>query len=92
MLQLKYGKQFEKDLLRSEKRGLDISKLRDAVNILQAEKPLPPEYKDHKLVNSKKYKNARECHIEPDWLLIYRIETEIQVLELKRTGTHSDLY
>lgn len=92
MLQLKYGKQFEKDLLRSEKRGLDISKLRDAVNILQAEKPLPPEYKDHKLVNSKKYKNARECHIEPDWLLIYRIETEIQVLELRRTGTHSDLY
>ena len=92
MLQLKYGKQFEKDLLRSEKRGLDISKLRDAVNILQAEKPLPPEYKDHKLVNSKKYKDARECHIEPDWLLIYRIGTEIQVLELKRTGTHSDLY
>ena len=92
MLQLKYGKQFEKDLLRSEKRGLDISKLRDAVNILQAEKPLPPEYKDHKLVNSKKYKNARECHIEPDWLLIYRIETEIQVLELRRTGTHSDLF
>ena len=92
MLQLKYGKQFEKDLLRSEKRGLDISKLRDAVNILQAEMPLPPEYRDHKLVNSKKYKNARECHIEPDWLLIYRIETEIQVLELRRTGTHSDLF
>jgi mRNA interferase YafQ len=53
---------------------------------------LPPKYRDHSLVISKEYKNVRECHIEPDWLLVYRIENDELTLYLIRTGSHSDLF
>ena len=52
----------------------------------------PAEYRDHALTNSRNYKGMRECHIQPDWLLVYRIRHEILVLQLIRTGTHSDLF
>ena len=55
-------------------------------------KPLPSKYRDHKLQDSKEYKNVRECHIYPDWLLIYRIDKNALILELIRTGFHSELF
>ena len=59
---------------------------------LCAEQPLPAEYRDHALTNSRNYKGMRECHIQPNWLLVYRIRQEILVLQLIRTGTRSDLF
>jgi len=80
--------QFKKDYKLSKKRGKDISKIKAVMFELTNEKPLPSINKDHAL--SDNYKNCRECHIEPDWLLIYEVlETEIHFL---RTGSHSDLF
>ena len=56
------------------------------------EQPLPEKYKDHALTNSRNYKDMRECHIEPDWLLVYKVLREILILRLIRTGSHSDLF
>jgi len=62
------------------------------ISMLANEQPLPEKYKDHALENSRNYRNVRECHIRPDWLLIYKVYDERLVLELIRTGTHSDLF
>ena len=72
------------------KRGHSVAKFTEVLNYLVNEKTLPPEYKDHKLRGN--YGDYRECHIEPDWLLIYKVEEEILTLILSRTGTHSDLF
>lgn len=56
------------------------------------EEPLPEAYRDHALVNSRNYKGMRECHIQPDWLLVYKVIHETLILELIRTGSHSDLF
>lgn len=85
---IKTTKVFEKDLTRMQKRGKDISKLEHIVNMLANNHTLQAKYRDHKLSGS--YQNLRECHIEPDWLLIYEIQNNI--LYLARTGTHSDLF
>jgi mRNA interferase YafQ len=82
--------QFKKDYKRSVKRGLEISKLDKTIELLATNGFLPPEYNDHPLIGDKK--GLRECHIEPDWLLIYAIDHGILVLVLTSTGTHSDLY
>ena len=82
--------QFKKDYKRSIKRGLTISKLDKAIELLAKDGFLPPEYNDHPLLGNRN--DLRECHIEPDWLLIYRIDNEILVLVLTSTGTHSDLF
>jgi len=82
--------QFKKDYKLSIKRGLDIELLDNAIRILADGKPLPVEYKDHQL--SGNWKGHRECHIQPDWLLVYRMEEDILILTLSRTGTHSDLF
>lgn len=74
------------------KRGCDPEKLSEVITLLVNEQPLPEKYRDHALVNSRNYKDVRECHIEPDWLLIYKIEQEILILKLIRTGSHSDLF
>ena len=92
MLESKYEKQFKKDLKLAKRRGYKIQRLTEVVEYLIAEKQLPEKYKDHPLTNNRDYKNVRECHIGPDWLLIYRIEKEIELLRLIRTGTHSDLF
>jgi len=81
--------QFKKDYKRSIKRGLNIEKLDRAVELLAKNGFLPPEYNDHRLIGNKK--GLRECHIEPDWLLVYRIDHGILILLLTATGTHSDL-
>ena len=88
MLILQEEKTFRKDLKRVQKRGKDIEKLKTVVRILSLGGLLPPSYRDHSLIG--KYKDFRECHIEPDWLLIYRLTNK--ALILVRTGSHSDLF
>ncbi len=73
-----------------KKRGKDLAKLKYVVNELANQRPLDEKYRDHELTGN--YRNFRECHIEPDWLLIYRIEKGELTLALVRTGTHSDLF
>ena len=90
MLEIVPSNQFKKDLKLAKKRGLKIELLREVVNTLAMKQKLGDKYHDHSL--SGNYKSFRECHIEPDWLLIYRIESNELELFLFRTGTHSDLY
>ena len=82
--------QFKKDYKLAVKRGCDINKLQRVIFILANGEPLPDEYLDHPLRGD--YGGYRECHIEPDWLLVYKITENVLVLTLYRTGTHSDLF
>ncbi len=90
MYKIRPSIKFQKDLKRVQKRGYDISLLTDVLNILANGEPLPAKYKDHNL--SGNYKGCRECHITPDWLLIYEVANGELILYLTRTGTHSDLF
>ncbi len=92
MLKIEFSGQFKKDYKLAIKRGCDPKRLEAVVALLAAEQPLPPSYRDHALTPSRAYRNARECHIEPDWLLVYRVTQETLILTLIRTGTHSDLF
>ncbi len=83
-------KRYRKDLKRVYKRGYRIRKLDEVINILAAGESLPEHYGNHKLTGN--YGGYEECHIEPDWLLIYRKEKGTLVLILTRTGSHSDLF
>ena len=82
--------QFKKDYKLAVKRKLDISLLDDIIRALSRGETLPKKNKDHNL--SGDWAGHRECHIQPDWLLVYRIEDNVLVLTLSRTGTHSDLF
>lgn len=90
----KYGivptSRFNKDLKKAKKRGYDLSLISIVVDTLARGEPLPEKYKDHSL--SGNYSGCRECHVTPDWLLIYEIEDSELILYLTRTGTHSDLF
>ena len=88
MLKPSFTKQFDRDLKRMLKRGKEKNKIKLLVAKLINEERLEPKNKDHKLVGN--YEGRRECHIEPDWLLIYKLEKEMIIFE--RTGTHSDLF
>lgn len=90
MLTIKYHTMFKKDFKRIRKRGYDISRLEKIVELLANEVPLPEQFKDHNL--SGNYNGFRECHIAPDWLLIYQVNNNELVLVLSRTGSHSDLF
>ena len=92
MLKIKYHTKFKKDYKLAVKRGCKPEKIEKVIRLLCSEQPLPAVYRDHPLINSKKYKDMRECHIAPDWLLIHKIVKKILVLQLIRTGTHSDLF
>ncbi|MEA4925845.1 MAG: type II toxin-antitoxin system YafQ family toxin [Syntrophomonadaceae bacterium] len=81
---------FKKDLRTIMKRGYNIGLLQDVVSLLAAASPLPEKNKDHAL--SGQWIGHRECHITPDWLLLYKIDVDILVLTLTRTGTHSDFF
>lgn len=81
---------FKKDYKLCMKRHLDMDLIDDVIRILARGETLPAVYKDHAL--SGDWSGHRECHIQPDWLLIYRIEDDVLVLTLARTGTHSDLF
>ncbi|MEZ4706431.1 MAG: type II toxin-antitoxin system YafQ family toxin [Caldilineaceae bacterium] len=83
-----YTKQFERDLRRMRRRGKEVDKLKLIMNWLIEEQPLEARYRDHLL--SGNWRGRRECHIEPDWLLIYKLQKDEIIFE--RTGTHSDLF
>ena len=87
---VKITTQFRKDYKRVMKRGLKIELLEQIVESLALGQPLPEKNRDHEL--SGDWAGHRECHILSDWLLVYRIEDEVLVLTLTRTGTHSDLF
>ena len=90
MLTIKYHSSFKKDYKRIIKRGYDSVLLEKVIEQLANEQPLPLENRDHELTGN--WKGYRECHIKPDWLLIYKIEKDVLILTLSRTGTHSDLF
>ena len=82
--------QFKKDFKLAMKRSMKIELLEEVIDMLAMGETLPDKHKDHALTGN--WVGHRECHILPDWLLIYRIEDEVLVLTLARTGTHSDLF
>ena len=88
MYQIRISTAFKKDVKSAQKRGYDIGKLKAVIDILSSGRQLPAKNHDHILTGN--LKGYRECHIEPDWLLIYRIK-ENELL-LSATGTHSDLF
>lgn len=81
---------FQKDLKRIQKRGYDMNLISDIIKKLANGERLPEKNKDHSLTGN--YEGRRECHISPDWLLIYEYDDEFLYLYLTRTGTHSDLF
>ncbi|NLP18616.1 MAG: type II toxin-antitoxin system YafQ family toxin [Firmicutes bacterium] len=89
-LEIIWTTQFKKDYKLSLKRGLDITLLDDCIRLLATGQQLPTRFRDHDL--SGKWSGYRECHVQADWLLVYRIESNELVLVLVRTGTHSDLF
>ena len=80
---------FNKDLKKILKRGYAMQELHNVINLLQAGINLPSKYHDHALGGN--WTGHRECHVKPDWLLIYKVENEVLVLTLVRTGSHSDI-
>jgi mRNA interferase YafQ len=92
MLTIEYPSIFKRDYKRAIKRGCNPKNFEKVVLMLQNQKLLPEKYRDYALTDSRNFKNVRECHIEPDWLLVYQIINERLVLKLMRTGTHSDLF
>ncbi|MCD8336166.1 MAG: type II toxin-antitoxin system YafQ family toxin [Lachnospiraceae bacterium] len=90
MLTIKYQTTFKKDYKRIKRRGYDVRLLENVIGMLAMGQELPEQYRDHSLIGD--YSGCRECHIAPDWLLVYEVnETEL-VLYLTRTGTHSDIF
>lgn len=89
MMELRFTSKFKKDYRRIKRQGKDIAKLESALEALLLGEALPESMRDHSLGGT--YLGHRECHIEPDWLLIYRIDEEGLVLVATRTGSHSEL-
>lgn len=90
MLKIVLSNKFKKDLKLAKSRGYNLSLLENVVNVLATQQELSAQYRDHAL--SGNYAGFRECHIKPNWLLIYRIHNDELILFLSRTGTHSDLF
>ena len=90
MLKILFTKQYLKDIELMKRRNLPKSELDEVVKMLSEEQPLLPKHKDHELKG--RFLGYRECHIRPDWLLIYKKDKQILTLVLIRTGTHSDLF
>lgn len=87
-----YSSRFKRQFRLIKKRGYNIQKIEFVIRELAMGNQLELKYDDHKLQNNKKYKNFRECHIDPDWLLVYQIKEDALELYLFETGTHSDLF
>lgn len=87
---IQFTTQFKKDLKLAKKQNKDLDKLFSVIEVLARGETLLPQYRDHDL--SGNYKGTRECHVEPDWLLIYEIQDNVLVLMLYRLGTHSELF
>lgn len=92
MLKLRYHTKFKKDYKRAIKRGLNKDLLMEVITKLQNEEPLPAKNLDHELIHYMGKDSVRECHIQPDWLLIYAIQKDELILDLLRTGSHSDVF
>lgn len=90
MYKIVASRKFQKDFKKALKRGLKESLLKDVALLLEKSGNLPPKFKSHKL--SGKYNGLWECHIQPDWLLIWDQDEEVRLITLSRTGTHSDLF
>lgn len=90
MLELETTTQFRKDFKRIKKRGYDLTRLKTVLDTLLAEEPLPAQHRDHALMGD--YLGFRECHIQPDWLLVYAVDRGKLLLTASRTGTHADLF
>ncbi len=90
MYALKFTTSFKKSYKLMKKRGLDLSLLDEVIDTLQKGHLLDAKYRDHELTGT--FKGFRECHVKPDWLLIYLIENDILTLTLVDTGTHSDIF
>lgn len=90
MLSIAYTNQFKKDFKKIQKRGLDIKELQKLVELIVNEQPIPAKYKNHKLIGD--YKDIWDCHIKPDWLLLYQIDEENKEVTFVRTGSHADLF
>ena len=90
MLKFRRSVQFKKDYKKVLKQGLDENKFIEVLKLLRDQKPLPEKYNDHPLQG--KYKGYRDCHVESDWVLIYKVEKEISLVTLQRTGSHSELF
>lgn len=92
----KYGvvtsNKFNKQLKKIIKQGKDLKKLSDVVKKIANGEALDSKYRDHALQDTKYYRNCRECHIEPDWLLVYRVKEEEIILYLVETGSHADIF
>ncbi|MSP33488.1 MAG: type II toxin-antitoxin system YafQ family toxin [Rickettsiales bacterium] len=88
MKKIESSNRFEKELRQMFKRGKSLQKFRDILDILITGREIPAKYRDHKLQGE--FKNFRDLHIEPDWVLIYQVTGNVVILE--RTGTHSDLF
>ena len=88
--EVKFTNQFRKDLKLAKKQNKDLDKLFEVVNILAEGGTLDARFRDHDL--SGDYKGTRECHIEPDWLLVYEVRGNVLVLMLYRLGSHSELF
>jgi mRNA interferase YafQ len=90
MLKLSYSAQMKRNVKQMKKRGKDLAKLANVLQLLCNGQKLPYRFKDHQL--SGKLTGYRECHIEPDWLLIYKIDHDELILTATGTGTHADLF
>ena len=90
MLSIAYTNQFKKDFKKIQKRGLNLIELQKLIELIANEQPIPAKYKNHKLIRD--YKDVWDCHIKPDWLLLYQIDEENKEVTFVRTGSHSDLF
>ena len=90
MLRIFYTNKMKKDARRMQRRGKDMAKLSSVLTALASGGPLPSRLRDHALSGTRE--GFRECHIEPDWLLVYRIEEDALILTATETGTHADLF
>jgi len=90
MYEVKFTSQFKKDLKLAKKQRKSLDKLFEVIDILSNANHLDAKYHDHELTGN--YKGTRECHIEPDWLLIYELRDDVLVLMLYRLGSHSELF
>ncbi len=90
MLKPQESSRFRRDLRRMKRRGKNLEKLKKVVRLLVEEQLLPDRYRDHSLIGD--WSGYRDCHIESDWLLLYKINLDEKILTLARTGTHSDLF
>lgn len=88
--ELQFTSQFKKDLKLAKKQNKDLDKLFEVIDILANGETLDAKYKDHSLTGN--YRGTRECHVEPDWLLIYEIRGDVLVLMLYRLGSHPELF